>query len=279
MYALRDVTATVECVPLIAGSIMSKKLAEGIDALVLDVKCGNGAFMKTKEDAEILAKTLVSIGESFGKQTIAYLTDMNEPLGHKIGNWLEVEESIDSLKGKGPSDIMELTHVLAGTMIYLGKKADTIQSGIEMSKKSIEDGSAWSKFRDIVIEQGGDVSYIDNPDKYPKAEVEFGVEAEKDGYISSMDTYVFGIAALELGAGRKKKDDTIDPIAGIIVHKKVGDRVHKGETIYTCRTKTTDMTDMVTNLLNKATTISMIGPNKSAIVSHKIDKNGIMPFN
>jgi len=278
MYALRDVTATVECVPLIAGSIMSKKLAEGIDALVLDVKCGNGAFMKTQEDAEILAQTLVSIGESFGKQTIAYLTDMNEPLGQKIGNWLEVEESIDSLQGNGPEDIMELTHVLAGTMIYLGKKAESIQVGIELSKKSVEDGSAWAKFRDIVIEQGGDVSFIDNPSTYPKAAFEFGVEAEKDGYISSMDTYLCGIAALELGAGRKKKEDTIDPIAGIIVHKKVGDRVYKGETIYTCRTKTTDMTNMVSNLLIKATTISMIGPNKSAIVSHKIDKNGIMLF-
>lgn len=278
MYALRDVTATVECIPLIAGSIMSKKMAEGIDALVLDVKFGSGAFMKNQEQATLLAQTLVSIGESFGKQTIAYLTNMDQPLGNKIGNWLEVEESIDALVGNGPDDIMELTHVLSGTMIYLGKKASSIQKGIQMSKEAIANGNAFQKFKDIVIEQGGDVSFIENPEKYPKSDVEFTVSSEKDGYISSINTYNIGIAALELGAGRKRKEDSIDPMAGIIVHKKVGERVYKGETIFTCRTKTDTMKQHVSHLLAQSTIISMIGPSVEPIVTHKIDKHGIIPY-
>ncbi|TNE70963.1 thymidine phosphorylase [bacterium] len=279
MYALRDVTATVECIPLIAGSIMSKKMAEGIDALVLDVKCGDGAFMKTVEDATLLAQTLVSIGESFGKQTIAFLTNMDQPLGYKIGNWLEVEESIDGLLGKGPDDIMEVTHVLAGTMIYLGKKASSIQEGIQKSKASIADGSAFAKFRDIVIEQGGDVRFIDHPENYPKSAHVSEFKADKDGYISKLDAFSFGIAGLELGAGRKKKEDRIDPTAGIVLEKKVGDRVSKGETIFRFYTNRPEALDTVHELIAKAVTISMIGPKQPQMVSHKIDKNGIMPFN
>src|SRR6056297_1101522 len=156
LYALRDVTATVESIPLIAGSIMSKKLAEGIDALVLDVKFGSGAFMKTKEEALELAETLVNIGESFGKETIAYLSNMNQPLGYKIGNWLEVEESIDALNGKGPDDVMLVTHQLAGTMIYLGGKAGTISEGIEKSRQAVADGKAMSTWKKLVETQDGD---------------------------------------------------------------------------------------------------------------------------
>src|SRR6056297_2527654 len=152
LYALRDVTATVESIPLIAGSIMSKKLAEGIDALVLDVKFGSGAFMKTQEEAKELAQTLVAIGEDFGKETIAYLTNMEQPLGNAVGNWLEVKEGIDGLKGSGPEDVMQITHLLAGTMIYLGKKAATIEEGIEKSKAAVKDGSAYAKWLDIVEE-------------------------------------------------------------------------------------------------------------------------------
>lgn len=170
LYALRDVTATVESIPLIAGSIMSKKLAEGIDALVLDVKFGSGAFMKNVDDASELARTLVQIGEDFGKETIAYLTSMEQPLGHAVGNWLEVSECLDALNGEGPDDVMEITHLLAGTMIRLGGKAGSVEEGMEKSREAINNGSAMSKWMDVVREQGGDVSVIENPSSYSQAE-------------------------------------------------------------------------------------------------------------
>src|SRR6056297_3743740 len=182
LYSLRDVTATVESIPLIAGSIMSKKLAEGIDALVLDVKFGSGAFMKKHEDAAELAKTLVGIGEEFGKQTIAYLTNMEQPLGNAVGNWLEVKEGIDCLNGNGPEDVMEITHLLAGTMIYLGKKASSVEDGIELSKKAVDDGTALQKWIDIVEEQGGDSGVVKDPDTYPKADMVEDVKSDRSGY-------------------------------------------------------------------------------------------------
>ncbi len=179
LYALRDVTATVESIPLIAGSIMSKKLAEGIDALVLDVKFGSGAFMKTQEEALELAQTLVNIGEEFGKETIAYLTNMEQPVGYAIGNWLEVKESIEALQGNGPDDVMAVTHVLAGTMIYLGDKADTIEDGITKSKEAVKNGQAWQKWMELVEEQGGDTSILKNPDSYEKATVTKEITAQR----------------------------------------------------------------------------------------------------
>ena len=231
LYALRDVTATVESIPLIAGSIMSKKLAEGIDALVLDVKYGSGAFMKTEEDATKLAQALVGIGEQFEKETIAYLTNMKQPLGYKIGNWFEVEESVDALKGVGPDDIMELSHLLSGTMIYLGGKADSVEKGIEVSKQQVENGEAYQKWLDIVEEQGGDTSFIENTAKYPIAKFEFELKSSRDGYVTAMDAFEIGTASVELGAGRKIKEDDVDPQAGIVLKKKVGDKITKGETI------------------------------------------------
>jgi len=276
IYALRDVTATVECIPLIASSIMSKKLAEGINALVLDVKYGSGAFMKTKEDAIELAKTLVGIGTDFGKETIAYLTNMNEPLGYKIGNWLEVEESIDCLKGDGPDDLMTVTHQLAGTMIYLGGKARTIEDGIIQSKDSITSGRAYQKFVDDVKEQGGNVSYVQNPETYPKAKYKFEIEAESNGYISEMKAFDFGLASLELGAGRRSKEDDIDPTAGIVLHKKVGDNVNKSETIVTCYTNNREDEVNVREILSKAINITDKKIVLPTMISHRIDKDGIL---
>jgi len=276
IYALRDVTATVECIPLIASSIMSKKLAEGINALVLDVKYGSGAFMKTKEDAIELAKTLVGIGTDFGKETIAYLTNMNEPLGYKIGNWLEVEESIDCLKGDGPDDLMTVTHQLAGTMIYLGGKAKTIEDGIIQSKDSITSGRAYQKFVDDVKEQGGKVSYVQNPETYPKAKYKIEIEAESNGYISEMKAYDFGLASLELGAGRRSKEDDIDPTAGIVLHKKVGDNVNKSETIVTCYTNNREDEVNVREILSKAINITDKKIVLPTMISHRIDKDGIL---
>ncbi|HET8866665.1 MAG TPA: thymidine phosphorylase [Gracilimonas sp.] len=278
LYALRDVTATVESIPLIAGSIMSKKLAEGIDALVLDVKAGSGAFMKTTEDAIKLGEALVGIGTQFEKDTIAYVTNMNQPLGYKIGNWLEVEECIDAMQGEGPDDIMEITHLLAGTMIFLGGKAETVKDGIEISKQQIENGEAFKKWLDIVEEQGGDVEMMKSPDKYPKAEYEFEIKANKDGFVSEMDSFEIGMASVELGAGRKKKEDGVDPQAGIVLQKKIGDKISKGETILTGYTNKVSTIDAASDGLFNAVTIAKAKPEKVDMVSHIIDKDGSRAF-
>ena len=275
LYALRDVTATVESIPLIAGSIMSKKLAEGIDALVLDVKFGSGAFMKTIEEAKELAETLVNIGESFGKETIAYLSNMNQPLGYKIGNWLEVEESIDALNGKGPSDVMTVTHQLAGTMIYLGGKASTVSEGIEKSKQAITKGRAMETWKKLVEAQEGDRSLMDNPGKYPKADHDFTIKAKRDGFVSAMDAYEIGMASVELGAGRRVKEDTIDPAAGFVLEKKIGDSVKKGETIATGFTNNKQAIDAVTESFSQAVTIGDEKPEPILMLTHKVDKKGI----
>ncbi|MCC5940398.1 MAG: thymidine phosphorylase [Balneolaceae bacterium] len=275
LYALRDVTATVESIPLIAGSIMSKKLAEGIDALVLDVKFGSGAFMKKHEDAVKLAETLVGIGEEFGKETIAYLTNMEQPLGNAVGNWLEVKESIDCLNGGGPEDVMEITHLLAGTMIYLGKQASTIEEGIEKSIKSIEDGSAFQKWIDIVEEQGGDSSVIINPESYPAADYIEEVSATGDGYITKMDAFAMGMVSVELGAGRRAKEDSVDPAAGFILHKKIGDKVKEGETFATLYTNKQEMLKTAKKGLQLAITIENRPPEILRQITHKVDKNGL----
>lgn len=275
LYALRDVTATVESIPLIAGSIMSKKLAEGIDALVLDVKYGSGAFMNKIEEALELAKTLVAIGESFGKETIAYLTHMDQPLGYNIGNWLEVEEAIEALKGKGPKDVMEVTHLLAGTMIYLGEQAGTTEEGIEMSKEAIQSGRAWNKWLELVREQGGDTAFLKNPGRYARAEHQLTVTAPETGYLQAIDAYAVGMAALELGAGRRTKESTIDPPAGVKFKKKVGDYVEKDETIAIGFTNNYHMADAATELLTSALSIGKEPPAPAQMVTYKVNKTGL----
>lgn len=275
LYALRDVTATVESIPLIAGSIMSKKLAEGIEALVLDVKFGSGAFMKNTDEALELAETLVSIGEKFGKETIAYLTDMNQPLGYKVGNWLEVEESIESLKGKGPADVMEVTHQLAGSMIYLGGKAKTIEEGIEKSKSAISSGKALDVWKQVVAEQGGDVNLIENPEEYGQAAHRFEIEAENSGYVQAMDAFEIGMASVELGAGRKTKEEDIDPASGFILKKKIGDKIKKGETIAIGFTNNKQVMETVSESFLQAVTIGEAKPDAIQMITHKVDKEGI----
>lgn len=278
LYALRDVTATVESIPLIAGSIMSKKLAEGIDALVLDVKFGSGAFMKSIEDATELARTLVDIGEEFGKKTIAYLTNMEQPLGYAVGNWLEVKESIDALQGNGPGDVMEITHLLAGTMIFLGNKADSLDEGIRLSRKAVEDGSAMQKWLDIVKEQGGDTGVIENPESYKKADYIEKVTARCDGYITEMDTFALGMVAVELGAGRRAKEDEVDPAAGFILHKKIGDAVKEGETIAVLHTNKKEMLDTAGTSLLEAITINDSEPAGKKLITHRIDSSGVHEY-
>jgi len=279
MYALRDVTATVESIPLIAGSIMSKKLAEGIDALVLDVKFGSGSFMREQNRALELAETLVAIGEQFGKQTIAYITDMDQPLGLAVGNWLEVKEGLDCLQGKGPEDVMMITHLLAGTMICLGEQAGSVAEGVEKSKKAVSDGTAWQKWLEIIEEQGGDTDLIINPDKYPEVSFIEQIPARETGYISEIDAFEVGIASLELGAGRKAKEDNIDPAAGILLRKKVGNMVEKGETIAQFFTNNRAELEESMDIFNRAVKISKIKPGKRQLVTHKVDKSGIHSWN
>lgn len=236
IYALRDVTATVQSIPLIGASIMSKKIAEGIDALVLDVKTGVGAFMTEYDQAVRLAKSLIHIGEDAGKKTIAFITDMNNPLGYTVGNWLEIEECIECLQGKGPEDLMEVTHQLAGGMIYLGRKTGSVDSGIELSKKLVNDGRAWKKFLEIVKTQKGDTELLLNPEKYPRSEFQVEYISPQNGWIESINAFEVGTTAVHLGAGRLKSDDRIDYKAGIRFHKKAGQKVEKGTPIFTIYT-------------------------------------------
>lgn len=275
LYALRDVTATVESIPLIAGSIMSKKLAEGIDALVLDVKFGAGAFMETYQQALELAETLVSISEKFGKETIAYLTNMHQPLGYKIGNWLEVEESIESLQGKGPEDVMKVTHMLAGTMIMLGGVADSVEEGVEMSKTAVQNGQAFEKWLELTEEQGGDIRVFKQLDDHPSANYNFSIEADKTGYIQAINAYEIGIAALELGAGRKKKEDDVDPAAGIVLKHKAGAYVKKGETLATGFTNNNDAIKIAGEKIEEAFSIDNKKIGQQPMITHRVDKSGV----
>ena len=231
IYSLRDVTATVESIPLITASIMSKKLAEGIDGLVLDVKTGSGAFMKKYENSLALADSLTHTAKAFKKRVIAMITDMNEPLGNYIGNWLEVYECIKVLQGEKLGNLVELSLNLSGAMIFLGGKASTISEGVEMSKEIIATGKAFEKFLEIVKLQGGNVEIIKNPERYPQSKIHDTVFADKTGYLKSTDNYQIGMASLELGAGRMTIADKIDPKAGIIFYPKIGERIKKGTVI------------------------------------------------
>jgi pyrimidine-nucleoside phosphorylase len=231
IYSLRDVTATVESIPLITASIMSKKLAEGIDGLVLDIKTGNGAFMKRHKESITLANSLIKTAKSFNKEVIAFITDMNQPLGNYIGNWLEVYESVETLTGRIKNDLYQLSIKLAGAMIYLGKKSKSLKEGELLAKQKIENGEAFKKFLEIVELQGGDVNFIINTEKYLKSKFVKKIRPKMAGFIKEINTYQIGMASLELGAGRKTKEDTIDPKAGIILFNKLGDFVNKDEFI------------------------------------------------
>ncbi len=288
MYALRDVTATVECIPLIAGSIMSKKLAEGIDALVLDIKTGRGAFMPTYEQAVELAQALVGIGNRFGKETIGFITDMSQPLGYAIGNWNEIMESVDCLRGKNIPDIMELTYVLGGAMVMLGqpkadqlsaeKKASSLKEGIERCKNAVKSGAAYEKFVRMVKRQGGDISFIEHPEKYLSSKFSRTVAAQESGYVTTIDALELGLTSVQLGAGRMKVDDVIDPKAGILLAKKTGDAVKKEEPLATFFTDNKSIVDSAAERIAKAFTIGNIPPQRSPLILSIVDKNGVKPF-
>jgi pyrimidine-nucleoside phosphorylase len=233
MYALRDVTGTVPSIPLIASSIMSKKIAAGAQAIVLDVKVGAGAFMETLEDARRLAGLMVAIGRLSGRKTVALLSDMNQPLGQAVGNALEVREAVDTLHGAGPADFREHCLIVASHMLNLGQKAPNLQFARQLAEEALESGRAWTLFRQLVHAQGGDVAYVDNPDRLPRAALVETVSAARTGYLSSINAREVGETSVELGAGRARKEDPIEHAVGIIIHHKVGDRVEKGQPLFT----------------------------------------------
>jgi len=233
LYALRDVTGTVPSLPLIASSVMSKKIAAGAHAIVLDVKVGNGAFMTNIDDATQLANMMVAIGKLSGRNVRAVLSDMNQPLGEAVGNAIELKEAIDTLNGKGPNDFREHCLVIASHMLELGEKAKDLKEARALAEKMVNDGAALEKFRELVIAQNGDVSYIDSPDKLPKGRLVHTVRAKKTGYLSAVHARTVGETAVDLGAGRARKTDPIDPAVGILVHKKVGDKVDKEDVLFT----------------------------------------------
>ncbi len=254
LYALRDVTATVESIPLITSSVMSKKLASGAKNIVLDVKYGSGAFMKSKEDAEILAQNMVSIGKLCGRNTAALITDMNIPLGHNIGNILEVKEAVDVLKGKLHGDLREISIALAGAMISLTFNISE-QEGIQRAADALDSGKAFIKMREWITAQGGDVSFIDDTDKFAESDYCMQINAFAGGYITEMNCEKIGNAAMLLGAGRATKDDKIDMTAGIILHAKTGDYVSFGEPLCTLYSNNKDSLRSAADMFKSAITI------------------------
>jgi pyrimidine-nucleoside phosphorylase len=240
MYALRDVTGTVESIPLITASIMSKKFAEGAQSLVFDVKTGAGAFMKSHEQARALARSLVATGKGLGRGVAAIITDMDQPLGMKIGNFLEVEESIDCLQGRGPVDVVDLTCRLAGWMLTLGGLAADPAEGDRIARKRLADGSAWERFVKNVDFQGGDVSCLEDPRKGPHAPIVKPVAAAARGFVMRIDAYAIGVASVILGAGRSKKEDAALPGVGIALERKAGDSVVAGEILCRIHAETED---------------------------------------
>lgn len=241
IYALRDVTATVDSIPLIASSIMSKKIAAGADAIVLDVKSGDGAFMKTMEDSKALAEAMVAIGNQVGRNTMAIISDMSQPLGNAIGNALEVKEAIETLQGKGPEDLTELCLVLGSQMVVLGGQAKTLEEARGLLKEVIENGKALALFGDLIEAQGGNPEVVKDVSLLPKARYEIPVVAEKSGYVTKIEADDLGIAAMLLGAGRATKEDQIDLAVGIVLHKKVGDYVEAGEALVTLHANQEDV--------------------------------------
>jgi pyrimidine-nucleoside phosphorylase len=261
LYALRDVTSTVESPSLICASIMSKKLAEGIDVLVLDVKTGDGAFMKKEKDAVHLAELMVETGTRMGKRVVALITDMEQPLGRKVGNALEVEECIEVLNGAGPSDLRELCLELSGWMLHLGGRVGTIPEGKELAAEMIASGRARDTFREIIRAQGGDAQVVDDPSRLPRAQNKATAVTMRAGYVTGIRCEQVGVASMLLGGGREKKEDSVDPAVGIVLEKKVGDEVEAGAVLctihYNSETRFAEALELVEESF-------IIGPNRPA---------------
>lgn len=267
LYALRDVTGSVNSISLIASSIMSKKIAAGADAIVLDVKTGSGAFMKTLEEAEALAHAMVSIGNNVGRNTMAIISDMSQPLGRAIGNALELKEAIETLKGQGPKDLTELVLTLGSQMVVLAQKAQSLEEARQMLEEAIQSGKALEKFKTFISHQGGDSSIVDNPDKLPHARYQIHFQAKKDGVITKMIANEIGVASMMLGAGRQTKEDKIDLGVGIVLNKKVGDSVKQGDNILTIHSNKENVNEIL-DKLDESITIEEKGETPTLI--HKI---------
>lgn len=277
LYALRDVTATVSCIPLIAASIMSKKIAAGSDCILLDVKTGSGAFMKTTEESIKLAQQMVTIGENVGRTTIALITDMDRPLGHAIGNSLEIIEVCDTLKGKGPDDLTEICIDLAANMLHLADMGDVAKCK-KLAKDQISNGKAFKKLKEIVAAQGGDTCVLDDPMKFAQAKVKFESTAEKSGYICHINTESCGIASVELGAGRLKKEDSIDYSAGIVLKKSLGDYVEEGEVLAEMFSSTGENCDRADKIFREAIEIGDEKPTNVPIIRARVTKDLVEKF-
>lgn len=258
LYALRDVTGTVQSIPLIASSIMSKKIAAGAHAIVLDVKTGNGAFMETLSEAWKLASLMVSIGELSGREVIAVLSDMNQPLGMAVGNALEMKEAIETLKGEGPDDFRSHCLEIASHMLVLGKKAESKDQAMAMAEEAIHSGSGFESLRKLIEVQGGDVSFVDHPEKLPEAPYKMVIEAPEEGFISEVHARTVGETSVLLGAGRRKKGEPIDLAVGIMVHVKVGDHVECGQPLFVIHARDEDSLDNAKENLKEAVRISPI---------------------
>ena len=272
LYALRDVTGTVESPYLICASIMSKKLAEGIDALVLDVKTGSGAFMKSEQDAAFLAELMVETGERMGKQVVALITDMDQPLGNRIGNALEVVEVVEVLRGAGPEDLRELCLELAGWMLHLGGVSKTVFQGKQESAKLISSGKALEKFRRMIELQGGDPRVIDDAKRLPQAKHTMDVVSVKTGYVAAMQCEQIGTACVILGGGRERKEDSVDPAVGIVLHKKAGDRVASGEPLATIYYNAEAKAARARQLIETSCAISDAAPAKRPLIHRVIGR-------
>jgi pyrimidine-nucleoside phosphorylase len=274
LYALRDVTGTVESPYLICASIMSKKLAEGTDALVLDVKTGSGAFMKKEEDAVFLADLMVETGERMGKQMVALITDMNQPLGRMVGNALEVQECIEVLHGGGPTDLRDLCLELAAWMFYLGGASKTVAQGKQLSEQIIASGTAFDRFRQMVELQGGDISTIDDPTHLPSADHRVEVPSPQAGYVTAIACEQVGTACVILGGGREHKEDSIDPSVGIEVHKKLGDKVSVGESLCTIHCHSDAQAARARTLLEESYQVAAAPPVHKTSMVHRVIYKG-----
>jgi pyrimidine-nucleoside phosphorylase len=270
LYALRDVTGTVESPFLICASIMSKKLAEGIDALVLDVKTGSGAFMKKKEDAIFLAELMVETGARMGKKMVALITDMDQPLGRTVGNALEVQECIDVLNGNGPDDLRELSLQLSGWMFYLGDRTKSVKEGYKLASDAIASGCAREKFREIIRLQCGDPEVMDDPGRLPQAEHKINFTATQAGFVASMDCERIGTASVVLGGGREKKEDAVDPAVGLVLHKKVGDEVAQGDALCTVYYNSDQRLEEALALLRSGYHLAPVAPETPRTLIHEI---------
>lgn len=278
LYALRDVTATVDNMSLIASSIMSKKLASGADAIVLDVKTGSGAFMKKEKDAISLATEMVKIGNGAGRNTVAIVSDMDQPLGNAVGNGLEIIEVLETLKGRGPEDLLELSLVLGAFMLMAANVVDDVQCGINMLRETIDDGSAVSKFREFVIAQGGNGEVVDNYELLPKARIKKEILAEENGFIERIETQEIGMVSLILGGGRETKESVIDPGVGIILNKKKGDRIESGDVIATLYGNDEKKTELAVQKLIDAISISKTPVTEETLVKWVVTDKGAKKY-